>query len=58
MVPKGDLQKETELSDKLHEIPELSSIISYVDSSGAEVPMINTYSCGSIVVENLNSWCS
>ena len=38
MVPKGDLQKETELSDKLHEIPELSSIISYVDSSGAEVP--------------------
>ena len=58
MVPKGDLQKETELSDKLHEIPQLSSIISYVDSAGAEVPMINTYSCGSIVVENLNSWCS
>lgn len=58
MVPKGDLQKETELSDKLHEIPQVSSIISYVDSAGAEVPMINTYSCGSIVVENLNSWCS
>ena len=57
-MPKGDLQKETELSDKLHEIPQVSSIISYVDSSGAEVPMINTYSCGSIVVENLNSWCS
>ena len=58
MVPKGDLQKETELSDKLHEIPQVSRIISYVDSAGAEVPMINTYSCGSIVVENLNSWCS
>lgn len=58
MVPKGDLQKETELSDKLHEIPQVSSIISYVDSAGAEVPMINTYSCGNIVVENLNSWCS
>ena len=58
MVPKGDLQKETELSDKLHEIPQVSSIISYVDSAGAELPMINTYSCGSIVVENLNSWCS
>ena len=58
MVQKGDLQKETELSDKLHEIPQVSSIISYVDSAGAEVPMINTYSCGSIVVENLNSWCS
>ena len=55
MVQKGDLQKETELSDKLHEIPQVSSIISYVDSAGAEVPMINTYSCGSIVVENLNS---
>ena len=58
MVPKGDLQKETELSDKLHEIPQVSRIISYVDSAGDEVPIINTYSCGSIVVENLNSWCS
>ena len=37
---------------------EIKKIISYVYSAGAEVPMINTYSCGSIVVEILNSWCS
>ncbi|MDO5010410.1 MAG: MMPL family transporter [Intestinibacter bartlettii] len=39
MVPRGDLQKETELSDELHQIPEVSSILSYVDNAGAEVPM-------------------
>lgn len=39
MVPKGDLEKETELSDKLHEIPQVTSIVSYVDNAGAEVPM-------------------
>ena len=39
MVPKGDLQKETELSKKLHDMPQVSSILSYVDNAGAEVPM-------------------
>ena len=39
MVEKGNLEKETELSDKLHEIPEVTSIVSYVDNAGAEVPM-------------------
>lgn len=39
MVPKGDLEKETELSKKLHDIPEVTSILSYVDNAGAEVPM-------------------
>lgn len=39
MLPKGDLQKEVELSDKLHDIPQVSSIVSYVDNVGAEVPM-------------------
>lgn len=39
MLPKGDLQKEVELSDKLHDIPQVSSIVSYVDNAGAEVPM-------------------
>ena len=39
MVPKGDLEKETELSKKLHDMPEVTSILSYVDNAGAEVPM-------------------
>ena len=39
MVPKGDLEKETELSKKLHDTPEVTSILSYVDNAGAEVPM-------------------
>ena len=39
MVPKGDFQSEKELSDKLKDIPEVTSIISYVDMAGAEVPM-------------------
>lgn len=38
MVPKGDLAKETELSNALHQIPEVSDIISYVDNAGASVP--------------------
>lgn len=39
MVPKGDLEKETKLIEKLHEMPQVTSIISYVDNAGAEVPM-------------------
>ena len=39
MVPKGDLQKESQLSKDLHNMPEVSSILSYVDNAGAEVPM-------------------
>lgn len=38
MVPKGDFSTEKELSDSLKEIPQVSSIISYVDKAGAEVP--------------------
>lgn len=38
MVPKGDFSTEKELSDALKEIPEVSTIISYVDNVGAEVP--------------------
>ena len=39
MVPKGDFATETKLSDELKEITQVSSIISYVDKAGAEVPM-------------------
>lgn len=38
LVPKGDTATETALSDELHTIPEITSIISYVDMAGAEIP--------------------
>ena len=38
LVPKGDLSTEKLLSDELHELPEVTSIISYVDTVGAEIP--------------------
>lgn len=38
LVPKGDLVKQAELSDELHNCPEISSIISYVDTVGVEIP--------------------
>lgn len=41
MVPKGDTATETALSEELHTLPEITSIISYVDMAGAEIP--NTY---------------
>ena len=38
MVPKGDTATETALSEELHTLPEITSIISYVDMAGAEIP--------------------
>ena len=38
MVPAGDTEKEQQLSDALHEIPEVTDIISYVDTVGAQIP--------------------
>lgn len=38
LVPKGDTATETELSEKLHELNQVKSIISYVDIAGAEIP--------------------
>ena len=38
LVPNGDFETEKILSDELHDIPEVSSIVSYVDMAGAEVP--------------------
>lgn len=38
MVPKGDTATEKALSDRLHTLPEVTSIISYVDMAGAEIP--------------------
>ena len=38
LVPKGDPATQTALSDELHTLPEITSIISYVDMAGAEIP--------------------
>ena len=41
MVKSGDRVKEKELSDELHKLPEVTSIISYVDTVGNTIP--NSY---------------
>ncbi len=38
LVPKDDKATQKELSDALHEIPEVTGIISYVDTVGMEIP--------------------
>ena len=39
MVPAGDTATETELSQELNNLPQVTSIISYVDLGGAEIPL-------------------
>lgn len=39
LVPKGDTATETALSEELNNLPHITSIISYVDMAGAEIPM-------------------
>lgn len=38
LVPRGNTATETELSNSLHNIPQVTDIISYVDMAGAEIP--------------------
>ncbi len=38
LVPKGDNEMQLELSDELKKIPQVTDIISYVDTVGAEIP--------------------
>ena len=38
MVPREDKALQQQLSDALHEVPQISSILSYVDTVGAEIP--------------------
>ena len=38
MVPEGDTATQSALSAELHTLPAITSIISYVDSAGAEIP--------------------
>ena len=39
LVPQGDTATETKLSEELHNLTPVTSIISYVDMAGAEIPM-------------------
>ncbi len=39
LVPEGDMATEQELSDALHKIPQVKSILSYVDTVGVEIPV-------------------
>lgn len=38
MLPKDSTATQKELSDSLHELPEVKSILSYVDTVGSEIP--------------------
>ncbi len=38
MVPKDDKATQKQLSDALHEVPEVTDIVSYVDTVGMEIP--------------------
>lgn len=38
MIPKGDFGKELEVNERLKEIPEITSIVSYVNLVGTEIP--------------------
>lgn len=39
LVPQGDTGVEEKLSEELHSLPQVTSIISYVDMAGAQIPM-------------------
>ena len=38
LVPNGDLATQQAVSDALHDLPQITGIISYVDTVGAEIP--------------------
>jgi len=38
LVPKGDTATQNAISNELHKLPEITSIISYIDMAGAEIP--------------------
>lgn len=54
MVPAGNTYREKTVSEELHEIEEVSGIVSYVDTVGAEVPVeyLDTDIVSKLVSEN------
>ncbi|MGN0526398.1 MAG: RND family transporter [Acutalibacteraceae bacterium] len=56
IVPNGDVDAEQKLSNALHEIPEITSVLSYVDTVGAEIPKeyLDEDTLSQLVSENYN----
>ncbi len=56
LVPNGNAEAEKKLSDALHTIPEIKSIISYTDTVGAEIPKeyLDDDTLSQLVSENYN----
>lgn len=56
LVPNGDPEAEQALSDALHEIPEIKSILSYTDTVGSEIPKeyLDADTLSQLVSENYN----
>ncbi len=56
LVPNGDNEREQALSDALHEIPEIKSILSYTDTVGSEIPKeyLDANTLSQLVSENYN----
>lgn len=52
MVKAGDTAREKQLSDALHDLPQITSIISYVDNAGTAIP---TEVVGADTLEKLQS---
>ncbi len=56
LVPNGDVEAEQKLSDAMHDIPEVTSVLSYVDTVGAEIPKeyLDEDTLSQLVSENYN----
>ena len=56
MVPNGNVKAEQSLSDALHDIPEITSVLSYVDTVGAEIPKeyLDSDTLSQLVSDNYN----
>lgn len=56
LLPNGNVSAEQELSDALHEIPEVKSILSYVDTVGTEIPKeyLDEVTLSRLVSDNCN----
>lgn len=56
LLPNGDVEAEQRLSDALHKIPQVRSILSYVDTVGAEIPKeyLDEETLSQLVSDNYN----
>ncbi len=56
MVPKGDTAKQTNMSNKIKDIPEVNDMISFVDNAGPEIPYdyVDKETLGKLESENFS----